>query len=66
MNNFAELSVELTQELLEEIESQEDRFDLQTRENITEILENLSQNSQKVFFVTPSVLFYNRDRYLRN
>ncbi|MDF5730061.1 MAG: ATP-binding protein, partial [Rhizonema sp. PD38] len=48
VNNFAELSVELTQELLEEIESQEDRFDLQTRENIADLLDTLSQNCQKI------------------
>ncbi|MDF5723297.1 MAG: ATP-binding protein, partial [Rhizonema sp. PD37] len=48
VNNFAELSVELTQELLEEIESQKDRFDSQTRENIAEILDTLSQNCQKI------------------
>ena len=48
VNNFAELSVELTQELLEEIENQKDRFDSQTRENIAEILEHLSQNCQKI------------------
>ncbi|MDF5724886.1 MAG: HAMP domain-containing sensor histidine kinase, partial [Rhizonema sp. PD37] len=48
VNNFAELSVELTQELLEEIESQKDKFDLQTRENIAEILDTLSQNCQKI------------------
>ena len=48
MKNFAELSVELTQELLEEIENQKDRFDSQTRENIAEILDTLSQNCQKI------------------
>ncbi|MDF5715368.1 MAG: ATP-binding protein [Rhizonema sp. NSF051] len=48
VNNFAEVSVELTQELLEEIESQKDRFDSQTRENIAEILDTLSQNCQKI------------------
>lgn len=48
VNNFAELSVELTQELLEEIESQKDRLDSESREYIEEILNNLKQNTQKI------------------
>ncbi len=48
VNNFAELSVELTQELLGEIENQKDRLDSETRESIEEILNALSQNTQKI------------------
>jgi len=48
VNNFAELSVELTQELLEEIENQKDRLDSETREYIEEILSDLRQNSKKI------------------
>jgi signal transduction histidine kinase len=48
VNNFAELSVELTQELHEEIENQQDRLDPETREYIEEILHDLSQNCQKI------------------
>ncbi|MGH2414342.1 MAG: sensor histidine kinase, partial [Microcystaceae cyanobacterium] len=48
VNNFAELSVELTQELLEEIESQKDRLDSESREYIKEILNDLKQNTKKI------------------
>jgi predicted ATPase/signal transduction histidine kinase/tRNA A-37 threonylcarbamoyl transferase component Bud32 len=48
VNNFAELSVELTQELLEEIENQQDRLDPESREYIAEILNDLKQNAQKI------------------
>jgi predicted ATPase/signal transduction histidine kinase/tRNA A-37 threonylcarbamoyl transferase component Bud32 len=48
VNNFAELSVELTQELLEEIEDQKDRVDPESREYIEEILDDLSQNAKKI------------------
>ncbi|QDL09747.1 serine/threonine protein kinase [Brasilonema octagenarum UFV-E1] len=48
VNNFAELSVELTQELLEEISSQKDRLDPESRENIEEILNDLKQNAKKI------------------
>ena len=48
VNNFAELSVELTQDLLEEIEAQKDQLDLGTREYIEEILSDLSQNAKKI------------------
>ncbi len=48
VNNFAELSVELTQELLEEIDNQQDRLDPETREYIEEILSDLCQNAQKI------------------
>lgn len=48
VNNFAELSVELTQELLEEIENQQDRLDSESREYIEEILNDLKQNTKKI------------------
>ncbi|MBV8884172.1 MAG: GAF domain-containing protein, partial [Chroococcidiopsidaceae cyanobacterium CP_BM_RX_35] len=48
VNNFAELSAELTQELLGEIENQKDRLDLETRNYIEEILNDLSLNTQKI------------------
>ncbi len=48
VNNFAELSVELTQELLEEIENQKDRLDSESIQYIQEILSDLSQNAKKI------------------
>ncbi len=48
VNNFAELSVELTQELCEEIANQQDRLDPETREYIAETLNDLQQNAQKI------------------
>ncbi|BAY46201.1 serine/threonine protein kinase and signal transduction histidine kinase [Scytonema sp. HK-05] len=48
VNNFAELSVELTQELLEEISNQQDRLDSESREYIEEILNDLKQNAKKI------------------
>ncbi|MBW4630854.1 MAG: AAA family ATPase [Iphinoe sp. HA4291-MV1] len=48
VNNFAELSVELTQELLEEIENQKDRLEPESREYIEEILNDLKQNTKKI------------------
>ncbi|NEP09821.1 MAG: GAF domain-containing protein [Symploca sp. SIO2C1] len=48
VNNFAELAVELTEELLEEIETQKDRLDSDTIEYIEEILQDLGQNVEKI------------------
>ncbi|WGV23557.1 trifunctional serine/threonine-protein kinase/ATP-binding protein/sensor histidine kinase [Halotia branconii] len=48
VNNFAELSVELTQELCEEIANQQNRLDPETREYIAETLNDLKQNAQKI------------------
>ncbi|MEA5506272.1 AAA family ATPase [Halotia wernerae UHCC 0503] len=48
VNNFAELSVELTQELCEEIANQQDRLDPETREYIAETLNDLKQNAEKI------------------
>ncbi|MFL9452502.1 ATP-binding protein [Tolypothrix bouteillei VB521301_2] len=48
VNNFAELSIELTQELLAEIERQKDQLEPDSKEYIEEILSDLSQNAQKI------------------
>jgi predicted ATPase/signal transduction histidine kinase/tRNA A-37 threonylcarbamoyl transferase component Bud32 len=48
VNNFAELSVDLTQELLEEIENQKDQLDSDALEYLEEILNDLQQNVQKI------------------
>jgi predicted ATPase/signal transduction histidine kinase len=48
VNNFAELSIELAQELIEEIESQQDNLDPESLIYIQEILQDLSQNAQKI------------------
>ena len=49
VNNFAELSVELTQELETEINNQQDRLDIDSKEYIDEILNDLKQNAQKIY-----------------
>jgi signal transduction histidine kinase len=48
VNNFAKLSIELAQELWEEIERQKDQFDVETRSYVEELLRDLSQNAQKI------------------
>ncbi len=48
VNNFAELSTELIQELREELASQPDHLDTQTLEDIEDILFSLEQNVQKI------------------
>lgn len=48
VNNFSELSIELMQELFEEIESQNSRLEPQTQEYITDILNDLKQNVNKI------------------
>jgi signal transduction histidine kinase len=48
VNNFAELSIELTQELFEEIDSQKNKIDSESFIYIQEILQDLSQNAQKI------------------
>ena len=48
VNNFAELSVDLTQELIEEIESQTDSLRVETRKYIVEILTDLQRNVSKI------------------
>lgn len=48
VNNFAEVCIELTDELREEIEIQKNKLDKETVESIEEILEDIKQNSQKI------------------
>jgi signal transduction histidine kinase len=48
VNNFAELSVELTQELLEELETKQDQFEPEAWDYISEIFEDLTQNLAKI------------------
>ncbi len=48
VNNFAELSVDLTQELLEELETFQDKIDSETWDYLEEILSDLQQNVQKI------------------
>ncbi|MDJ0731360.1 MAG: AAA family ATPase, partial [Crocosphaera sp.] len=48
VNNFAEICVELTEELQEEIETQKDKLDEETMDYIEEILDDIKQNSQKI------------------
>ena len=49
VNNFSELSVELAQELLEEIQNQTERLDPTSSESIAELLTDLSQNLQRIY-----------------
>ena len=48
VNNFAELSTDLIQELLEEIQPQKERLDAETVEAIENILSDLQQNTTKI------------------
>ncbi|MCU0515302.1 MAG: ATP-binding protein [Oscillatoria sp. Prado101] len=48
VNNFAELSAELAEELFEEIENQAGRLEPETSECITDLLNDLKQNLQKI------------------
>ena len=48
INNFSELSIDLSKELLEEIESQSERLDVKTVDYIKEILTDLSHNVRKI------------------
>ncbi|MEL4896549.1 ATP-binding sensor histidine kinase [Crocosphaera sp. Alani8] len=48
VNNFAELCVELTEELQEEIGTQKEKLDEETIDYIEEILEDVKQNSHKI------------------
>jgi predicted ATPase/signal transduction histidine kinase/tRNA A-37 threonylcarbamoyl transferase component Bud32 len=48
VNNFSELSVELIQELLEEVEKQKDQLNPDSKEYIEELLSDISQNAQKI------------------
>ncbi|MDJ0508598.1 MAG: AAA family ATPase [Crocosphaera sp.] len=48
VNNFAELCVELTEELEEEIVTQKEKLDPETIEYIEEILDDIKNNSHKI------------------
>jgi signal transduction histidine kinase len=48
INNFAELSVELTEELIEAIKQQLDHLDENSRSYMDELLMDLHQNAQKI------------------
>ncbi len=48
VNNFAQLSVELVEELREDIEKNKQNLDKETAENIDEILQDLEQNVSKI------------------
>jgi PAS domain S-box-containing protein len=48
VNNFAEFSAELTQELREDIAKQKDRLDSETLEDIEALIYDLEQNVQKI------------------
>ena len=48
VNNFAVLSIELIEELLEEIETHKDKFEGEDKDYLEEILEDLNQNAQKI------------------
>ena len=48
VNNFAQLSVDLTQELQDEINNQQEKLDTETVEYIEEILTDLRENVQRI------------------
>jgi signal transduction histidine kinase/methyl-accepting chemotaxis protein len=48
INNFSELSIDLSKELLEEIESQSDKLDKKTVDYIKEILTDIDHNARKI------------------
>ena len=48
VNNFAVLSIELIEELLEEIETHKDKFDEEDKDYLEEILGDLDQNAHKI------------------
>jgi signal transduction histidine kinase/HAMP domain-containing protein len=48
INNFSELSIDLSKELLEEIESQSDKLDPKSVDYIKEILTDIDNNSKKI------------------
>lgn len=49
VNNFAELSVELTTEILEEISNHQDKFTPEELAYLEEVLDDLAQNVQKIY-----------------
>ena len=48
VNNFSEVSAELTEELLQKIENQAERLEPETREYIAELLTDLTANLKKI------------------
>ena len=48
INNFAELSIELSKELMDELKSHSDKFDAKTIDYINEILADLEHNVTKI------------------
>ena len=48
VNNFSDITVELTEDLRKDIESQKDKIDGQIYDDITDILLTLEQNSRKI------------------
>ncbi|MEG4572667.1 ATP-binding protein [Microcoleus sp. N3A4] len=48
VNNFSEVSAELTEELFEKIENQAERLDPETSEDIAELLTDLTANLKKI------------------
>lgn len=50
VNNFAELSVELTTEIVEEISNHQDKFTPEELEYLEEVLDDLAQNVQKIHY----------------
>src|SRR4028119_326493 len=48
VNNFSELSAELTEELFEKIENQAERLDPETSQDIAELLTDLTANLKKI------------------
>jgi signal transduction histidine kinase len=48
VNNFAHLSIELAEELVEEMEDKRDKFDPESWDLIEELLGNISQNATKI------------------
>jgi signal transduction histidine kinase len=48
VNNFSDLTVELIQDLLKDIESQKDKIDREIYDDITDIVLTLEQNSRKI------------------
>ncbi len=48
INNFAKLSVELVEELREDVDTQKDRLEAKKSENIYEVIDEMEENVQKI------------------
>lgn len=48
INNFSEISIDISKELIEEIDNQSDRLDPKSVDYIKEILNDLNQNAKKI------------------